>query len=323
MSGHRFVLRGGQRIRFGRTSQAEAAFPDDEQMSTLHFRIATDQNACYLQDLGSRNGTSVNEETVKSVVLRDGDEVVSGRTRFRLRIEGDSPDGVEPLPVFKIKKPSSKVGSQTIERVVAPFMVQRCSSGLTVCRGNLESIPLLALSQMLAFRSPLYFLINFPILGKSTEEEVEQPDYIIDWHEPEVMAEASPVLVAAAGVEDWQPYFDDGWGNDALVCLFSQEEQPQLLSHLRSLARSRVHADDQSQGVLGFAWPSVLSHVLASSQDGLAQRITDGIDIVLIEDQEHEELWQLFGNEDLPEFLSKFGMIEAPEETVVGLATAD
>jgi pSer/pThr/pTyr-binding forkhead associated (FHA) protein len=322
-SGHRFVLRAGQRLRFGRTNEAEAAFPDDEQMSTVHFRISADEKACYLQDLESRNGTLVNEDTVKSVVLRDGDEIVSGRTRFRLRIEGDSPEGVEPLPVVKAKKAGSSVAKQTIERVVAPFMAQQCISGLTVCRGHLEQIPMLALTQMLAVASPLYFVINFPILGKVTADEVERPDYIIDWYEPAVMAEASPVLIAAEQVEDWQPYFDDAWGNDALICLFSKKEQPQLLSHLRSLARSRVHADDRSQGALGFAWPSVLSHLLMSSQGDLTQRITDGIDMVLIEDQDHEELWQLFGDEGLPEFLSQFGMIESPEEVVLNLAAAD
>lgn len=323
LAGHRFVLRAGQRVQFGRSNQAEAAFPDDEQMSSLHFRIATDQRACYLQDLDSRNGTFVNEQPAHSVVLRDGDQVVSGRTRFRLRIEGDAPDGVEPLPPIVVGQPKPRADAQTIEHIVAPFMVRTCNSGLTLCRGNIEQVPLIALSQMLACRSTLYFLINFPVLGKAAEETLSQPDYIFDWLAPDAMTAASPVLFAATEVKDWQSYFEAGWGNDALVCLFSKQEKPDLLAHLRSLARSRLHGDDQSQGVLGFAWPSVLSHLLASSQPELTERIMGGIDAVLIEDQDNEELWQLFGREDLPEFLSQFGMIESPEEAVLNLPAAE
>ena len=51
---------------------------------------------CRLQDLDSRNGTTVNGRKVTRAVLADGDMIVAGETEFRVHIEGAvPPDPIE------------------------------------------------------------------------------------------------------------------------------------------------------------------------------------------------------------------------------------
>jgi len=52
--------------------------------SKRHARIALDDGRYTLRDLGSRNGTYVNGDRVSEQVLREGDEIRVGASRFRL-----------------------------------------------------------------------------------------------------------------------------------------------------------------------------------------------------------------------------------------------
>ena len=60
---------------------------DDELVSKRHCRIRTEGGVCTLQDLGSRNGTLLNQRPLEAGVsrrLRHLDEVQVGETRFLL-----------------------------------------------------------------------------------------------------------------------------------------------------------------------------------------------------------------------------------------------
>ena len=61
-------------------------------MSSTHFALETDDAGCYVRDLGSTNGTLVNGRRIMDrVLLRQGDEIVAGETRFALRDRGRFP----------------------------------------------------------------------------------------------------------------------------------------------------------------------------------------------------------------------------------------
>lgn len=90
-AGKRFWLRSGQTADIGRGSQAVFALPHDQWMSSLHFRVECDAAQCRLQDLDSRNGTTVNGQRVTRAELADGDVIVAGETHFRVQIEGAVP----------------------------------------------------------------------------------------------------------------------------------------------------------------------------------------------------------------------------------------
>lgn len=90
-AGKRFWLRSGQTAEIGRSNQAVFSFPDDHWMSSLHFRVECGETHCRLQDLGSRNGTTVNGRKATHAALADGDLIVAGETEFRVHIEGVMP----------------------------------------------------------------------------------------------------------------------------------------------------------------------------------------------------------------------------------------
>jgi diguanylate cyclase (GGDEF)-like protein len=73
----------GAVVRVGRGGAAELSL-DDEAVSGLHARVGLDSAGGYVEDLGSRNGTFVNEERIEGrCFLTDGDYVRVGNTILR------------------------------------------------------------------------------------------------------------------------------------------------------------------------------------------------------------------------------------------------
>lgn len=70
--------RFGRRILVGRSPSADLPL-EDPLMSRLHARIEMRDDGVYVEDLGSRNGTTVNGETVHGPVrLEPDDEITAG-----------------------------------------------------------------------------------------------------------------------------------------------------------------------------------------------------------------------------------------------------
>ena len=71
----------------GRAKFAHFRLPEkDPHFSRMHFMIEANPPACRLLDLGSTNGTCVNNETVHSMDLHDGDRIEAGNTVFLVSI---------------------------------------------------------------------------------------------------------------------------------------------------------------------------------------------------------------------------------------------
>jgi serine/threonine-protein kinase len=87
-SGASFSFREHDTFLVGRGSQAHFRLPaKDRYISRLHFMVEINPPRCRLVDLGSRNGTFVNEEKVTSVELADGDRIRGGKSVFAVSIE--------------------------------------------------------------------------------------------------------------------------------------------------------------------------------------------------------------------------------------------
>jgi len=87
--GAKLPLSAGRPLHIGRTDKADHSFPDDKQMSSLHFVIETTEKGCRLLDLHSSNGTFLNGARVKEAILANGDEIRAGNTVFVFRILPD------------------------------------------------------------------------------------------------------------------------------------------------------------------------------------------------------------------------------------------
>jgi hypothetical protein len=61
----------------------------DEGVSHRHCEFVAEQGFFVARDLGSQNGTFLNERRVREAKLRDGDEVRIGKTRIRIALEGN------------------------------------------------------------------------------------------------------------------------------------------------------------------------------------------------------------------------------------------
>src|SRR2546427_1761198 len=69
----------GERLAVGRSSVAELCFPEDAGLSRQHFAFESQGDDWTVQDLGSKNGTFVNNIPLKArLVLRPGDRVSAG-----------------------------------------------------------------------------------------------------------------------------------------------------------------------------------------------------------------------------------------------------
>ena len=88
----RLVMHSARPVRLGRTSKADHVFPDDQQMSSLHFSIEPSEKGYILRDLNSRNCTFLNGARV-SKAPANGDEIRAGNTLSVFRISTPSPSG--------------------------------------------------------------------------------------------------------------------------------------------------------------------------------------------------------------------------------------
>jgi serine phosphatase RsbU (regulator of sigma subunit)/pSer/pThr/pTyr-binding forkhead associated (FHA) protein len=69
----------GERLSVGRSSAAELCFPEDAGLSRQHFAFETQAENWTVQDLGSKNGTFVNNIPLKArLILKPGDRITAG-----------------------------------------------------------------------------------------------------------------------------------------------------------------------------------------------------------------------------------------------------
>src|SRR5438094_2457053 len=69
----------GERLAVGRSSVAELCFPEDAGLSRQHFAFESQGEDWTVQDLGSKNGTFVNNIQLKArLILKPGDRITAG-----------------------------------------------------------------------------------------------------------------------------------------------------------------------------------------------------------------------------------------------------
>jgi len=320
-AGRKTVLASGQVLRVGRTGFADFTISDDGHLSGVHFAVETDNTACYVQDLGSSNGTLLNGQPLaERNVLRDGDEIRAGSTRFVVHAEGDAP---EEAVAAAAAIPSPPAARPTPGAVKVPYTAETCDSGLTLCRGEVEDLPPAALAEMLGRKVPLYLIVDFKKLGDLPPEELESADNMLfEWLDASTAAALSPLVISPGDFADWPTLIEQGWGNDAVVCLFSQQEKPDLLAQLRANLRIQP-AGDSGGGIVGYCWPSVMAPLLAHYTPEFVQRLLNDIDAVLVEFPDLPLTWQVFGREQVVDLLDELGLVRSPSEEVAAQSPED
>lgn len=364
-AGRKIVLVAGQILKVGRTEWADFTIPDDGHMSGVHFSLETAGGVCYLTDLGSSNGTTVNKQrVVEKVALENGDVIEAGETCFALHVDSGTirtgaAAGTPTLAGFAGSATATRAGLAAVDdlpplaaakdgRPGATYTVETCDTGLTLCRGDVEGIQPHDLAARLSRVLPAYLIVDYNKLGElppaeQTSEEKEtteqtadekapaerpSPDYLFDWLPDAAKAMASPVVLAAVESPGWAELVEEGWGNDAVVCLFTRQNKDDLLHQLRNVCRGRAAGDKRAGdddrakdsakpaggSMVGFCWPSVMAPILAHYKVDFVRRLFENIEAVLVELPDLPITWQLYGDAELPSMLDQFGLTREEDE---------
>src|SRR5438552_16499010 len=76
-----------ERVLLGRAPVCDVRL-DDHMVSSRHCLLSFDGTAWEVEDLGSKNGTTVNDHKVKRAVLHPGDTITLARdSRFRIEYD--------------------------------------------------------------------------------------------------------------------------------------------------------------------------------------------------------------------------------------------
>lgn len=89
-AGRKSWLRAGQMAEVGRGEGVTFSIPHDPVLSRVHFVLESDYTTCRIRDNNSTHGTFVNDVRVQQAILKTGDEIMAGETKFLVTIEGAS-----------------------------------------------------------------------------------------------------------------------------------------------------------------------------------------------------------------------------------------
>jgi pSer/pThr/pTyr-binding forkhead associated (FHA) protein len=329
-AGRKTLLGAGQAVQVGRTEWADFSLTKDGHMSSVHFVLETDQLACYVRDLGSSNGTFLNGKPVlEKTLIRNGDEIRAGQTVFVIRTEGDVPERAsapgETETIVPSAAPLSPAASATKPSGTSVYYsVESCDSGLTLCRGTIEDIAPAQLAARISQEIPAFLIAHFAKLETPLPDELEAGEHaLFDWLEPAAAANVSPVMLSQDEMADWPQWIEEGWGEDAVICVFSKQQREPLLQHLRAACRRKPHETVQQGAMVGYCWPSVLAPLLSHYTPQFVQQLLTGIDAVMVELPDFPETWQIYGRSGIAELLKKLGFVQEPSEQRASTDTED
>ncbi len=89
--GQSFVFDRHDTFIVGRSRFVHCPMPEDSALSRDHFLVEVNPPRCELRDLGSTNGTFVNDSRVDRTRLNSGDRIAAGQSVFEIRMDGEPP----------------------------------------------------------------------------------------------------------------------------------------------------------------------------------------------------------------------------------------
>ena len=243
----------GQAFRVGRTDRSEHAFPDDTYLSGAHLEVGCDEQGCWIQDLGSSNGTFVNGAKIERAVVQEGDQISAGETVFLVQPAAREQVTGAPAPGVS---PSATVQLPSVERTARMYAPgfepkpQEPPAPLTEEQKRVLHI-------LTHHGAPLFVMVDAAREGVATE--LLQPSrlryqQLFEVQAADPSAAHFPVLVelgqaSALGVgKDTQTFLEtllrSGWGNSWGIFCTSQSTFEDLLGHFRSFLLTRIRFYD-------------------------------------------------------------------------------
>jgi pSer/pThr/pTyr-binding forkhead associated (FHA) protein len=126
-------------LDIGRDQGMPIALPGDTQASRRHARVAPQNGGAVVEDLGSTNGTFVNDQQIYSPhQLNPGDRLRVGLTVFEVR----SPQQVQARPSAVRPRPNlTQVGNDVLQPVPAEQLPGGAPAGFVPAAGVAQAAP--------------------------------------------------------------------------------------------------------------------------------------------------------------------------------------
>src|SRR5207248_8667920 len=109
-AGKAFEVADGQTTRVGFRGPSDFLVPDDPWLSDVHFAVECRGGMCRLRNLNRRGWTTLNGEQVTEGIVRDGDRIVAGGTRFVVRVAPDAAAPAAAAPAQVPEQPAAPMG---------------------------------------------------------------------------------------------------------------------------------------------------------------------------------------------------------------------
>lgn len=256
-AGHSVQVPMGTPRTFGRSPQSDVALTD-VYLSDVHFAIYCEAHGARVRDLGSHNGTFVNDEPVQDRELRNGDRVTAGQTMLRVDLVDES-GVVDPLDSDEL----------TVDLVAAGLRQEphdRARFALTA-----EELPLYAIVDV-AKNPELLELIN---------ESGEQFCAFDETQDPDDLGPTAPFLLKLTpSTQSFAALIDMVWGNGQAIFLASRAEFMDLYAHLVAQVD---WSDDGSLAHPGWWEPRELADLLGQTRGEHLAEFYGPIDAILAE----------------------------------------
>ncbi len=95
--GRSFIFDRHDTFIVGRSRFVHCSMPEDMALSRDHFMLEINPPQCELRDLGSTNGTFVNNQRVERIRLASGDMIAAGQNVFRVKVDQAPLSGTVPV----------------------------------------------------------------------------------------------------------------------------------------------------------------------------------------------------------------------------------
>jgi len=122
-NGEQWPLKG-EIVRIGRGPTNDLALHDDSKVSRTHAELRNRDGQWILLDLGSSNGTKVNNRRIEQHSLRAGDRIQLGGTTILFAL-GDDPNATEADTVSRAKAPDLSEREREVLALLAGGLTDR------------------------------------------------------------------------------------------------------------------------------------------------------------------------------------------------------
>jgi hypothetical protein len=323
----------------GRNSTADVNIHWDPFVALKHCRIDFTDEGATATDLGSANGTLINDLRIAGTQpLQSGDLIQVGFTI--LQFTTISPISLQPTVAASDEtldanpdhsSPPPEVSTIATAAVAMPIpQIDHhkihyfdCDNAELSRQDKIHRKPLF--DNIVRWHGPLQdeasssrlltvfahakpepqFIVDFSRLD-GMKPPPSDPTYslLFDWL-PTSTALQLPCLYTMSELPNWKTILEEHWEKDAFVALVSKHSKAKTIELLRRLLRNQSNSSkegeekSENQAAYGYCWPSLLTRLIEMNVEGFGKKFMADFEFIFSEDNTDPTNWSLIGPKNL------------------------